>query len=166
MNINSTITVKNVTDAEVEAFFNQDPTRFGTQAMADTSHILVDNEELCLQLREQIVNKEISFEDAAKKHSNCPSNERGGNLGSYAKGQMVPEYDNVAFSLRINEISQPVETQFGFHLIKLNSITEGQTAEFDQVKDQVQKELVTNLQREAYLSKINQLRKKYLVEML
>ena len=166
MNINDTIAVKNVTEAEVKALFDQDPAKFGTQAMADTSHILVDNEELCLQLRNQIVNNEISFEDAAKKHSTCPSNERGGNLGSYAKGQMVSEYDNATFSMEIDEISQPVKTQFGYHIIKLNSKTEGQNAEFEQVKDQVQKELVTNRQRETYLSKINQMRKKFLVEML
>jgi peptidyl-prolyl cis-trans isomerase C len=166
MNINATIAVKKVTDTEVKALFEQEPAKFGTQAMADTSHILVDNEELCQQLRSQIVNNEISFEDAATKHSSCPSNERGGNLGSYEKGQMVPEYDNVTFSLEIDEISQPVKTQFGYHLIKLNSKTEAQNAEFDQVKDQVQKELVTNRQRETYLTKINQMRKKFLVEIL
>ena len=141
LNINSIMAATRLDDADVRAHFNQDPTKFGKKETADTSHILVESEELCLELRDKIINEEISFEEAAKQHSTCPSNERGGTLGSYERGQMVPEYDNVAFTLAINEISIPVKTQFGYHLIKLNSKTEGEKPVFDKVKDKVKNDL-------------------------
>jgi len=166
LNINSIMAATRLDDADVRAYFNQDPTKFGEKETADTSHILVESEELCLELRNKIVSEEISFEDAAKQHSTCPSNERGGTLGSYERGQMVPEYDNVAFTLAINEISIPVKTEFGYHLIKLNSKTEGEKPVFDKVKDKVKNDLSSQLQREAYLAKVNEMRKKFLVEML
>ena len=165
LNINSVMAATKINNDDLRAHFNQDPTKFGKKETADTSHILVDSEELCLELRNKIVSEEISFEDAAKQHSTCPSNERGGTLGSYERGQMVPEYDNIAFTLAINEISIPVKTQFGYHLIKLNSKTESEKPVFDKVKDKVKKDLSSQLQRETYLAKVNEMRKKFLVEM-
>lgn len=58
-----------------------------------------------------------SFEELAKQFSSCPSGQRGGDLGSFRKGQMVPEFEQVAFLLEVGEVSEPVKTQFGYHLI-------------------------------------------------
>ena len=166
LNINSVMSATKLEDDDVRSHFNEDPTKFGKKETADTSHILVDSEELCLELRDKIISEELSFEETAKQHSSCPSNEHGGTLGSYERGQMVPEYDNVAFKMKVNEISMPVKTQFGYHLIKLNSKTQGEKPVFDKVKDQVKNDLHTKLQRETYLAKVNEMRKKFLVEML
>ncbi|MDP8219763.1 MAG: peptidylprolyl isomerase [Candidatus Stygibacter frigidus] len=166
LNINSVMAATKLKDDDVRNHFNEDPTKFGKKETADTSHILVESEEQCLELRDKIVSEEISFEYAAKQHSTCPSNERGGTLGSYERGQMVPEYDNVAFNLKVNEISMPVKTQFGYHLIKLNSKPPGEKPVFDKVKDKVKNDLRSKLQRETYLAKVNEMRKKFLVEML
>ena len=107
-------------DTEVKAHFETNKEKFSTPEQTDTSHILVDSEEECKEIHKKIVNNEITFEDAAKTHSKCPSKEKGGNLGSFPKGQMVPEYEAVAFSMKKDEISEPVKTQFGYHIIKLN----------------------------------------------
>jgi peptidyl-prolyl cis-trans isomerase C len=81
------------------------------------SHILVENETHCKQLLEELKNGK-SFEELAKQSSKCPSGEKGGDLGSFGKGQMVPQFENAAFKLEIGEISGPVKTQFGYHIIK------------------------------------------------
>jgi parvulin-like peptidyl-prolyl isomerase len=81
------------------------------------SHILVQNETHCKELIEKIKEGE-SFEDLAKQFSKCPSGQKGGDLGAFGKGQMVPQFENAAFKLEVGEVSGPVKTQFGYHIIK------------------------------------------------
>jgi peptidyl-prolyl cis-trans isomerase C len=82
------------------------------------SHILVgsktDAEKLLNRIRSG-----ARFEDLAKKHSQCPSGKKGGDLGYFGKGQMVKPFEDVAFTLNKGDISNPIQTQFGFHLIKV-----------------------------------------------
>jgi len=87
------------------------------------SHILVKTEAEALAILHKIVSKEISFEDAAKQFSFCPSKKNGGSLGTFGKGMMVPEFETVCFDdkNKPGDIVGPIKTQFGFHLIKINS---------------------------------------------
>jgi peptidyl-prolyl cis-trans isomerase C len=85
---------------------------------ANARHILVDTEEECLQLKKQIEDG-ADFAEVAKLNSACPSRMRGGDLGTFAQGQMVPEFDEVVFSGEINKVLGPVQTQFGYHLIEI-----------------------------------------------
>ncbi len=82
------------------------------------SHILVSTETEARQLLTQI-NAGASFETVAKANSLCPSKANGGDLGFFGKGQMVKEFEDAAFSLEQGKVSQPIKTQFGFHLIKV-----------------------------------------------
>ena len=82
------------------------------------SHILVSTEQEALGMLNQI-NSGVKFEKLAKKHSQCPSGKKGGDLGFFGRGRMVPEFDNVVFSMQKGQVSQPVKTQFGYHLIKV-----------------------------------------------
>jgi peptidyl-prolyl cis-trans isomerase C len=90
-------------------------------AAATARHILVETEKLCNKLKKEIKLKEISFEKAAKKFSKCPSGKKGGDLGKFSKGQMVPEFDKVIFSDELNVVHGPVKTDFGYHLIEITS---------------------------------------------
>ena len=85
---------------------------------AAARHILVSSEELCLDLKTKIQGGE-DFADLAAKHSSCPSGKEGGALGTFGKGAMVPEFDEVVFSAPIGEVQGPVKTQFGYHLIEV-----------------------------------------------
>ena len=76
-------------------------------------------EDEALSLLNDIKDGKISFEDAAMENSMCPSGRNGGDLGFFGKGMMVKPFEDAAFSLGEGELSQPVETQFGWHLIKL-----------------------------------------------
>ena len=88
------------------------------------SHILVKTESEALDLLKKIIAKEISFEDAAKKFSFCPSKKNGGRLGTFGKGMMVPEFENVCFNSKnkSGDIKGPIKTQFGWHLIKIDGM--------------------------------------------
>jgi len=90
---------------------------------ATARHILVDTEEECLSLKEKI-EAGNDFAEVAKSHSNCPSKAEGGALGSFGRGQMVKEFDEVVFSADLNKVQGPVKTQFGYHLVEVTSRTE------------------------------------------
>jgi peptidyl-prolyl cis-trans isomerase C len=87
---------------------------------ATARHILVDSEDLCLTLKQDILGG-ADFADVAREHSNCPSGSEGGDLGSFGRGDMVREFDEVVFSAPLNEVQGPVRTQFGYHLIEVTS---------------------------------------------
>jgi len=90
----------------------------------NASHILVKTEAEALDVLHKIISKEITFEDAARKYSFCPSKKQGGSLGTFGKGMMVPEFETVCFDEKnkSGDIKGPIKTQFGFHLIKINKI--------------------------------------------
>lgn len=82
------------------------------------SHILVDNEEHAKQLKLQLERGEKTFEELAREKSQGPSSKNGGDLGFFGRNEMVKPFERTAFDLDIGEISDPVKTEFGWHLIK------------------------------------------------
>ena len=86
------------------------------------SHILVNSEAQALRLKSEIEKDEITFEDAAKKYSLCPSGQNGGDLGYFGRGMMVKEFEDASFTLPLGKVSNPVKTQFGYHLIKVTGV--------------------------------------------
>ena len=83
------------------------------------SHILVKTEEEAKQILEILEQGNKSFEQIALERSSCPSKKKGGDLGFFGRQQMVREFENAAFKLKKGEVSQPVKTQFGWHIIKM-----------------------------------------------
>lgn len=82
------------------------------------SHLLVKTEEEAAKLREEILAGK-DFAEVAAQVSMCPSGRDGGDLGFFGKGQMVKEFEDACFSMKVGEVSNPIKTQFGYHLIKL-----------------------------------------------
>jgi peptidyl-prolyl cis-trans isomerase C len=81
------------------------------------SHILVEKQSQALKALEEL-KAGADFRELARKYSICPSAKRGGDLGQFDRGQMVREFEQAAFTLRIGEVSGPVRTKFGYHIIK------------------------------------------------
>jgi len=86
---------------------------------ASARHILVSDEALCNELKEKINSGEMTFEEAARENSTCPSGAQGGDLGTFGQGQMVPEFDKVVFNDEVGVVHCPVQTQFGYHLLEV-----------------------------------------------
>lgn len=83
------------------------------------SHILVKTQDEAIKIKKDIDAGTISFEEAAKKYSLCPSKAQGGDLNYFGRGMMVKPFEQAAFDGEIGKVSDPVETQFGWHLIKV-----------------------------------------------
>ncbi len=109
------LTIFFVSMNKIGATMNQDFTQVSAK------HILVSSEREALDLKTKIDSNEITFEDAAKKYSSCPSGQAGGDLGYFGRGMMVKPFEEAAFSAELNKVTNPVQTQFGWHLIKVTS---------------------------------------------
>jgi len=81
------------------------------------SHILVEKLKLAQEIKEDL-NDGADFRTLAQKYSTCPSSKKGGDLGIFGRGDMVPEFERTVYKLKIGEISEPIKTKFGYHIIK------------------------------------------------
>lgn len=153
-----------VTEEEINSFYDENKHFFQRPEVARASHILVDDEEKANEVLDEI-NDGLSFEDAASKYSNCPSKANGGDLGEFSRGKMVPEFEEVAFSMEEGSISEPVKTQFGYHIIKLNYKKESGTSSLEEVKGQINHQLILMKQQEIYLDKTEKLKEDFKTEI-
>ncbi|MBZ2174417.1 peptidylprolyl isomerase [Schnuerera sp. xch1] len=161
--INKLMSGTTTSEEEMEEFYNTQQENFKVPEKVRASHILIDDEEKANSILSEI-NDGLSFGEAAKKYSTCPSKENGGDLGEFSRGKMVPEFENAAFDMKEGEISEPVKSQFGYHIIKVTGKKEPSISSFEEVKDQIEKHLVGLKQQEKYLNKTNELKDKYEVK--
>ncbi len=155
-----------VSEEDAKAYYAEHESEFISGGTVSASHILVENEEKAVEILGKITSGEISFADAAREYSSCPSKENGGSLGEFGRGQMVPEFDRAVFEMAEGEISKaPVKTQFGYHIIKLDSKREAEPIPFESIKDKLVAHVLTEKQSKAYESKINQLKILYPVDI-
>lgn len=149
-----------VEENEAKAFYEDNQDKFMSQESVSAKHILVDDEAKCNEIKAEIEAGK-AFEEAAQEYSSCPSKERGGDLGEFGHGQMVPEFDEASFTAKVGEIVGPVKTDFGFHLIQVYDKKEAGVMAFDEVKDQINANLLQRKQSEVYAEKIAELHEKY-----
>ena len=150
-----------VSDKDVKAYYDQHPEQYSQPATRDVRHILVKNKALADKLYAQIKGG-ANFAALAKKYSQDPgSKAQGGKLTVY-KGQTVPQFDKVAFSLKTNELSPPVHTQFGWHIIQaLSSVKSKKTTPFAQVKESIRQQLLQQKRSTAMTDWVNGVKKEY-----
>ena len=151
-------------DEEIKDYYVNHQDNFKTPEKVRASHILVDSEDEANNILDQL-NNGMSFEEAARKYSNCPSKENGGDLGEFTRGQMVQEFEDAAFSMNQGQISEPVKTQFGYHIIKLISREEAGITPLEDVKEQIQNHLMALKQQQKFTDKANELKGKYDIKM-
>ncbi|GAE94672.1 peptidyl-prolyl cis-trans isomerase PpiC [Gracilibacillus boraciitolerans JCM 21714] len=141
-----------VTDEEIEKRYER------IQYDLVASHILVDNEETAKEVKEKLDNG-ADFAELAKEYSSDGSAEDGGDLGQFGKGKMVPGFEDAAYNLEVGEISEPVQTENGFHIIKVTDRIEVEDAEpLEDVKNQLTREIAqTKIDQTAFQTKIQDL---------
>lgn len=147
-----------VSEEEVKAFFEENEAKFRIGTELKASHILVETEEEAKQLLDRINNGE-SFEKLAKEHSmDKGSAEKGGDLGYFGRGKMVPEFERALTSLKVGELGGPVKTRFGYHVVKLTDLKEGAPANYEQSKESIYKQLVNVKRKQLFDSYIEKLK--------
>lgn len=151
-----------VEEEEIVNYYNEHKEQFNSPESVRAEHILVPEEDKARDILVEI-KEGLSFEEAAKKYSKCPSGANGGDLGYFTKGNMVKEFEDATFSMNVNEISEPVKTQFGYHLIKLIDKKEAGVKSFEEVRNELQHRLLGMKQNKAYLDKTSELKAKYSV---
>ena len=140
---------KGVNEEAAREFYDDAIAQADTQFEFSARHILLETEEKALEVLEE-VNGGADFAEMAKEHSTGPSGPNGGDLGAFRTGQMVPEFEAAAFALEPGQVSEPVQTQFGWHIIKLEEKTELPPPPFEEVEEQIS-ELLRQRARSAFL---------------
>jgi peptidyl-prolyl cis-trans isomerase C len=153
-----------ITEEEIQRYYEDNSQMFKGEETVSAKHILVDTLEQIQEIKEEIT-AGMSFEEAAQKHSKCPSSAQGGSLGEFTRGRMVPEFEAAAFELEIDEISEPVKTQFGYHLIKLDEKNAEEIKSLEESRHAIVKNLLHQKQNDKYTNTITELKNKYVVEI-
>jgi peptidyl-prolyl cis-trans isomerase C len=138
-----------ISDAELKKFYDENKDKFKTGEQLKASHILVKSEKEAQDILAQLKSG-ANFEDLAKKYSTDSTAAKGGDLGWFSKGAMVPEFDKAAFGLKEGELSGIVKTQFGYHIIKVTGIRPAGIRDFDEVKEQIKTTLLPSKQQEIF----------------
>jgi peptidyl-prolyl cis-trans isomerase C len=144
----STAGVAPASDAEMRDFYDKNPDRFQQPERVRASHILIktektDSDAVKAEKRAKIegilasLKKGADFAELARTNSECPSKEQGGDLGYFERGSMVPEFEAAAFTLKTGQLSGVVETQFGYHVIKVTDHAKQAATPFEQTKQQL-----------------------------
>lgn len=152
-----------VKDEDIKKFYEENKDAFKQAESADASHILVE-EDKAREIYEKIKNGG-DFEELAREFSTCPSKEKGGDLGTFTRGQMVKEFEDAVFENEVGTITEPVKTQFGYHIIKINKKNPARELSFDEVKDKIVEQVKRQKEQEIYNKKITELKDKYEVKM-
>lgn len=154
-----------ISEKDLKDFYENNKEMFKTQESVSAKHILVEDEEKAIEVKNKIKDG-LTFEEAAKEFSTCPSSAQGGELGSFTRGRMVPEFEDAAFNLEVGIVSEPVKTQFGYHLIKVDEKLPADIKEFNEVKNSIQVNLLSQKQNEEYINFVNKLKENENVEIL
>ncbi len=158
-----------VSEDEIKAFYESRPDNFTTPEQIRASHILIGPDSGGRDKIEGIkasVAEGGDFEQLAKEHSDCPSGQNGGDLGYFGRGQMVDAFEKAAFALEINEVSDIVETRFGFHIIKLEERRPEKVKAFDSVKADIETQIRRQKVSDQMQPYMDSLQEKYPVEIL
>jgi parvulin-like peptidyl-prolyl isomerase len=150
-----------VSDADVKKYYNSHQTQYGVPEQREIAHILVKKKALADQLYNQI-KAGANFAALAKKYSQDPGSKNQGGKLTVSKGQTVAPFDQTAFLMHVGQVSHPVKTEFGYHIIKaLGPIKPAKTTPFSQVKESIRQQLAQQKKNEAMSSWVNDVKKEY-----
>ncbi len=154
-----------VSDKDVKDYYEAHKAELTANNQVRASHILVKTEEEAKKIMDQLKKGGDFAKIAREKSIDTGSAKKGGDLGFFSRGQMVPEFEKLAFGLKEGEIGGPVKTQFGYHIIKVTGKKEGQVVEFDKVKNLLKQKLVAEKQKDVFDSYVNSLKNVYKIDI-
>jgi len=153
-----------ISDAQAQAYYNdaKNKAQFDQPETVDARHVLVKTKAQAVKVRALLAadNTDANWKKVAAKYSTDPgSKNNGGSLGTFPKGRMVPPFEKAAFALKVNEISQPVKTQFGWHVIEVLKKTAAKHETFAEAKTQIQQMLLYSEQSKVWQKWLDQAKK-------
>jgi len=147
-----------VSQQEVEAAYKENKDKFQVGERIEASHILVEKSDEAKEIIDQL-SSGAQFAKLAKEKSKCPSKEQGGKLQAFSRGQMVPAFEEAAFSMEVGETTaEPIKTQFGWHVIRVTDRQEGGQQKLEEVDGQIRQILLGQKQQQAIEQIIEQAR--------
>ena len=156
----------NVTDNEIQEYFTANKELYDVEEQVKASHILVDTEEKAQEIRQKL-EAGGDFAELAKTNSQDTTNkDQGGDLGTISRGQMVEEFEEAAFSLPVGEISQPVKTEYGYHIIKVTEKIPAREGTLAENKEGIRDTLFNQKMQTEYSAWLDEQYKKHKVETL
>ena len=160
--INREITnIAEVSDSEIEEYYHENQNDYTEPAKIRASHILVDSEVVAIKILEDL-KRGADFAELAKEYSlDIPTKDKGGELGYFAKGAFIAEFEQACEALKVNEISEPVKTDLGYHIIKIVDKKEAGPKTLEEVKDEIKNKLLLDKQMALYENLLQNLKKKY-----
>ena len=148
----------NISDADLRKFYDENKDKFNTSEQVRASHILVKSEAEARDILAQI-KKGGNFEELAKKYSIDSAKSRGGDLGWFGKGSMIPDFEKVVFGMKVGDISEIVKTQYGYHIIKLTGKRPAGMRSFDEAKELIKQKLLPEKQQQIFAKLKEELKK-------
>lgn len=155
-----------ISDDQIKEYFEANKDSFVQEEQVEASHILVEDEETAKEVKGKL-DDGGDFAELAKEYSTDTSNaEAGGELGYFAKGEMVTEFDDQAFAMKKGEVSEPVKTEFGYHIIKVTDKKEAKEAVLDDHKEEVKDILFDQALQTEYGTWLEEQKEEYQIENL
>ena len=155
-----------ITDEEVQAYFAANQEAYAVEEQIKVSHILVGSKEEAQEIR-ALLTKGEEFADLAKELStDTASKDQGGDLGMVGRGEMVEEFEQAAFALQPGQISDPVESEYGFHIIKVHEKTAARPGTLEENQAEIRETLLQQKMESEYPAWLDEQYEKYPVETL
>ena len=151
-----------VTEDDIQKYYEDNAEEYTEPETVRARHILVSDENQCNSILEKIMSGEKSFEECAKEYSTCASSAAYGDLGTFGKGEVVKEFEDVAFSAEVGVLYGPVKTDFGYHIIRVEEKRAAYLLPLVDVKEEIEGKVKKNKQASVYNEKLEELREKYL----
>ena len=153
-----------IPEEEIRTYFNENKASFAQGKQVKASHILVNTKEKANEIKDKLAKGEDFAKLAKENSTDSGSKANGGDLGFFGRGQMAKEFEDAALALKVGEISAPVKTKYGYHIIKVTDIKDAKEASYEQSKAKISDLLLEQKLQTEYSTWLQELYPKYKIE--
>ncbi|MEK4921510.1 peptidylprolyl isomerase [Cytobacillus sp. FSL R5-0569] len=150
-----------ITDDEMETYFEENKESFSQAEEIEASHILVEDEDTAKEVKQKLDDGDDFSELAASYSTDDSNKDNGGELGYFGEGEMVEAFEEVAFSMEVDEVSDPVKTDYGYHIIKVTDHKEAKEANYEDAKEEIKEMLIESKLSTEYTEWLNEKYEEY-----